>query len=423
MRLSPPHESGGLAAQRFECQPGGTVPSINSHDPCPADRPGRIAGGNERDHQTSGAALIRHCHRLINRRSLAVTGQIALIACLVEPTVARTLRVGVSGSAPFVIQDPLGDGLSGISIDVWRRVAEANDLPYDFIRQSSTDAGIAAVEAKKIDVLIGPVSVTASRLARPEVDFTQPYFIGRTGVLLPLQRANLSSRLQVLFGRAVISSVLMLGSVLLVVGTFIWLVEHRQNPEHFPPRPLPGIASGMWFALVTLTTVGYGDKAPITRTGRSITAAWMVMSLVAVSTLTAGLASAFTVLLSGSTQEKVKDPGELALLRVAAVNGTSGMELAERRKLRIVAAESLDKGIEAVLNNTADALIFDRPALRYHLKLNPDLAVRVAPFTLAEETYGFVLRWDDRLRTPLDVSILKLQRQGLVEAMVNVLMN
>ena len=356
--------------------------------------------------------MIRHCHWLINRRSLIVTGLIALVACLGEPTVARTLRVGVSGSEPFVIQDPVGDGLSGISIDVWRRVAEANDLPYDFIRQSSIDAGIAAVEAKKLDVLIGPVSITASRLARPEVDFTQPYYFDRAGVLLPLQRANLSSRLQVLFGWAVVSSILVLGSVLLVVGTFIWLVEHRQNPEQFPPQPLPGIANGMWFALVTLTTVGYGDKAPITRIGRGITSAWMVMSLVAVSTLTAGLASAFTVLLSGSSQEQIKDPSALAQVRVAAVNGTSGMELSERLGLRIVATESLDKGVETVLNDKADALIFDRPALRYHLKLNPDLAVRVAPFTLAEETYGFVLRWDDPLRTPLDVSILKLQRQG-----------
>ena len=367
--------------------------------------------------------MIRHYHWLINRRSLIITGLIALVACLGEPTVARTLRVGVSGSAPFVIQDPVGDGLSGISIDVWRRVAEANDLPYDFIRQSSIDAGIAAVEAKNLDVLIGPVSITASRLARPEVDFTQPYYFDRAGVLLPLQRANLSSRLQVLFGWAVVSSILVLGSVLLVVGTFIWLVEHRQNPEQFPPQPLPGIANGMWFALVTLTTVGYGDKAPITRIGRGITSAWMVMSLVAVSTLTAGLASAFTVLLSGSSQEQIKDPSALAQVRVAAVNGTSGMELSERLGLRIVATESLDKGVEAVLNDKADALIFDRPALRYHLKLNPDLAARVAPFTLAEETYGFVLRWDDPLRTPLDVSILKLQRQGQVEAMVNALLD
>ena len=215
--------------------------------------------------------MIGHCHWLINRRSLIVTGLIALVACLGEPTVARTLRVGVSGSEPFVIQDPVGDGLSGISIDVWRRVAEANDLPYDLIRQSSIDAGIAAVETKKLDVLIGPVSVTASRLARPEVDFTQPYYIDRAGVLLPLQRANLSSRLQVLFGWAVVSSILVLVSVLLVVGTFIWLVEHRHNPEQFPPQPLPGIANGMWFALVTLTTVGYGDIVPVNNDERIFT--------------------------------------------------------------------------------------------------------------------------------------------------------
>lgn len=367
--------------------------------------------------------MIRNRRSLFNGRSLIATGLIALFACAGGPLAARILRVGVSGSAPFVIEDPVGDGLSGISIDVWRRVAEANDLPYDFFRQDSADAGIAAVEANAIDVLIGPVSVTASRLARPEVDFTQPYYIDRAGVLLPRQRANLSSRLQVLFGRAVISSILVMFSVLLVVGTFIWLAEHRQNPEQFPPKPLPGITNGMWFALVTLTTVGYGDKAPITRLGRGVTAAWMVISLVAVSTLTAGLASAFTVLLSGSTRDNIKDPRELSRLRVAAVNGTSGMELARRRKLRIVPMDSLEKGVEAVLTDTADALIFDRPALRYHLKLNPDLAVDVAPFTVAEETYGFVLRTDDPLRTPLDVSILKLQREGQVEAMVDALLD
>ena len=396
---------------------------MSTHDPCIADRPGGISHGDERDRQALGAALIRNRRSLFNGRSLIATGLIALFACAGGPLAARILRVGVSGSAPFVIEDPVGDGLSGISIDVWRRVAEANDLPYDFFRQDSADAGIAAVEANAIDVLIGPVSVTASRLARPEVDFTQPYYIDRAGVLLPRQRANLSSRLQVLFGRAVISSILVMFSVLLVVGTFIWLAEHRQNPEQFPPKPLPGITNGMWFALVTLTTVGYGDKAPITRLGRGVTAAWMVISLVAISTLTAGLASAFTVLLSGSTRDNIKDPRELSRLRVAAVNGTSGMELARRRKLRIVPMDSLEKGVEAVLTDTADALIFDRPALRYHLKLNPDLAVDVAPFTVAEETYGFVLRTDDPLRTPLDVSILKLQREGQVEAMVDALLD
>lgn len=357
------------------------------------------------------------------RRVIAAIGLIAACIAIGAPSLARTLRVGVAGSEPFVIEDAVGEGLSGISIDVWRRVAEANDLTYDYIRQDSADAGIAALEANTIDVLVGPVSVTARRLARPQVDFTQPYYIDRASVLLPRQKANLGSRLQVLFGWAVMSSHLVLLVVLLVVGASIWLVEHRSNPEQFPAKPLPGIANGMWFALVTLTTVGYGDKAPVTRIGRGITAAWMVISLVAISTLTAGLASAFTVLLSGSTEERISDPRELGGLRVAAVKGTSGMELAERRNLRIVTAESLESGVAAVIDKKADALIFDRPALRYHLKLNPDLPVEVAPFSLAEETYGFVLRWADPLRTPLDVSILKLQREGQVETLANRLLD
>ena len=76
-----------------------------------------------------------------------------------------------------------------------------------------------------------------------------------------------------------------------------------------------------------------------------------------------------------------------------------------------------------MVNQQADALIFDRPAIRYHLKNNPDLALRLAPFTLSEETYGFVIKPDSPLRSPMDVSILKLQRQGKVAAIANRLLD
>ena len=47
----------------------------------------------------------------------------------------------------------------------------------------------------------------------------------------------------------------------------------------------------------------------------------------------------------------------------------------------------------------------------------------ISPFTLSEETYGFVIKPDSPLRTPMDVSILKLQRQGKVEAIANRLLD
>ena len=333
------------------------------------------------------------------------------------PLQANELRVGISGSAPFVIQD--GDSTSGISLDIWRRVAEDNNYSYELIPQPSPKAGIEAVDEGEIDVLVGPISITSGRLAMPGVDFTQPYYLGKSGVLLPMRPPSILSRVQVFFGWAVISSVLVLISVLLLVGSLIWLAERNRNSEQFPRDWLPGISSGMWFALVTLTTVGYGDKAPITRTGRSITGAWMVISLIAVSSLTASLASAFTLFLSGATETAINTPQQLSGRRVAVVEGTDGMELAENRDMRVVPAPSIDSAIELVLSQKADALIFDRHSIRYNLKQNPDLAVRLAPFTLSDETYGFVLKPTSPLRTPMGVSILKLQQSGEAEAIAN----
>ena len=71
-------------------------------------------------------------------------------------------------------------------------------------------------------------------------------------------------------GLAVLSSILILTTVLPAMGSLVWLAERRTNSEQFPAEPISVIASGMWFALVTLTTVGYGDKAPITPVGRSL---------------------------------------------------------------------------------------------------------------------------------------------------------
>ena len=333
------------------------------------------------------------------------------------PLQANQLKVGFSGSAPFVIKD--GNHISGISLEIWRRVAEDNNLSYKLIPQPTPKAGIEAVDEGSIDVLVGPISITSRRLAIAGIDFTQPYFLSKEGILLPLKAPSLFSRVQVFFGWAVISSVLVLISVLLVVGSLIWMAERRKNSEQFPREWLPGISSGMWFALVTLTTVGYGDKAPVTRTGRGITGAWMVISLIAVSSLTASLASAFTLFLSGATEAAIDSPQQLSGRRVAVVEGTDGMELAENREMRIVPAPSLDSAVQSVLDRKADALIFDRHSLRYHLKQNPDLAVRIAPFTLADETYGFVLTPNSELRTRLGVSILKLQQSGGAEAIAD----
>ncbi len=83
--------------------------------------------------------------------------------------------------------------------------------------------------------------------------------------------------------------------MLLGVGTLLWLAERRDNPEQFPATPVRGIGNGVWLALVTMTTVGYGDRVPITTAGRVMAGVWMVIALISASSLTAGIATALTL--------------------------------------------------------------------------------------------------------------------------------
>ncbi len=49
----------------------------------------------------------------------------------------------------------------------------------------------------------------------------------------------------------------------------------------------------MWWAVVTVTTVGYGDKFPVTEGGRAVAIVLMLVGIGLIGTLTASVASFF----------------------------------------------------------------------------------------------------------------------------------
>jgi polar amino acid transport system substrate-binding protein len=44
---------------------------------------------------------------------------------------------------------------------------------------------------------------------------------------------------------------------LIISGHLIWLTERHENPHMFPPAYLDGVDDGIWWSLVTMTTVRY----------------------------------------------------------------------------------------------------------------------------------------------------------------------
>ncbi len=63
--------------------------------------------------------------------------------------------------------------------------------------------------------------------------------------------------------------------VLMVLSaSFMYFAEHQAQPEAFPDIP-----TSMWWSIVTLTTVGYGDVFPITTLGRIFAAVIAVLGI------------------------------------------------------------------------------------------------------------------------------------------------
>ena len=89
--------------------------------------------------------------------------------------------------------------------------------------------------------------------------------------------------------RAPIASVLILfGIVLMLAATAAHLLERVRQPDQF--GSLPG---AMWWAVVTLTTTGYGDVVPLTVGGKMIGATLMISGIIVLALMTGVLATGF----------------------------------------------------------------------------------------------------------------------------------
>jgi voltage-gated potassium channel len=77
-------------------------------------------------------------------------------------------------------------------------------------------------------------------------------------------------------------------TLVLVGGSFMALIE-----QDAPGSTITSVFDGIWWAFVTITTVGYGDEVPVTTSGRLLGMVVMAAGIAVWSVLTATIASRF----------------------------------------------------------------------------------------------------------------------------------
>jgi voltage-gated potassium channel len=127
-------------------------------------------------------------------------------------------------------------------------------------------------------------------LAGRPVRYVRANPLALAAVLFPPVRVIFSLRLaRSMFQRGHLTRFLLVAAVLVLNGAVaVYLFE-----RHAPHSNIHTLGEALWWSLVTVTTVGYGDYTPVTVDGRVTAVFIMVIGLLSLAVLTAQVASNF----------------------------------------------------------------------------------------------------------------------------------
>jgi ABC-type amino acid transport substrate-binding protein len=312
------------------------------------------------------------------------------------------LQVGTKIAPPFSMKDKEGQW-EGISIELWDLIAKRLHLKYQF-HEHTLKSLLDGVADKSLDVGIAAITITGDR--ETKFDFSHSYYTTGLSIAIPKKSsAGWWAVIKGLFSYKMFVIISALAFILFTIGTITWLVERRRNPENFHPNAIKGIASGIWWAAVTMTTVGYGDMTPKTLGGRVIALFWMFGSLLLVSSIIAGVASTLTV---AQMDHLISKPEDLARGKVASIQHSVSDHYLKERRIYPNYYANVHEGLLALKAKKVDAMVYDAPLLQYIIKekFSDDLMMSEALFE--NQNYGIALQEGSPLRESINRVMLEI---------------
>ena len=315
------------------------------------------------------------------------------------------LRVAVYDVPPYGYIDTDGS-ISGVSVDLWRRVTEQMEWSFRLIPTSDMETILSGLEQGRFDAAIGAITITPERAAR--VDFSYPAH--RSGVAIALRKETGPLFALVSYGTALseLSPLLVIiVAMLVVIGLVMWMIERRHHSAaEAPESAVVTLRDGLYWAVVTMTTVGYGDKTPKSTSGRLVAILWMFGSVVLVSLLS-------TSLVSRLTAERVETRDLAASIdlrgkKLAAVAQSSGAEYLDEQHLPYAKYKDLPEALDALASGKSDAVINSVGALQYFISRRYAKVLEVPQGLLAPAYMAIALPEHSPLKRSIDRALVKI---------------
>jgi len=321
--------------------------------------------------------------------------------------------VGISPFKPFVIITE--DTVEGFSIDLWREVARELKLEYHFLRSGGLGGALSDVVERRVDVAIGGLAINEER--EHKIDFTHSYFQTGLGILISKEHGlDIGSFLSSFF---TINKLTVIGFFLLFIivsGHVIWFVERRHRRaggrNSFSHSYFPGVVEGVYWAMVTASTVGYGDRVAQSWPGRLLSILLIIIALPFFALFIATLSSSITV---EKLRTTIGGPQDLIERRVGVLDGSTSHDYMRKMNALVYAFDRIEDAYKWLIGGRLDAVVYDRPNLQFYAQHEGKGKVTVVGRTFAPQNYGMAVPPESPLREKLNRVLLAMQENGTLE--------
>ncbi len=324
---------------------------------------------------------------------------------------AKTLQVAIKPAKPFAYEE---DGKwKGLSVELWESIARKNKWQFQWVPTKTVPEALSAVQAGKVDVAIGALSITEER--EQILDFSQPFFESGLQIAAPAASTGTIWRaLDGLLTPELLGGLAGIVACLVFVSWLLWLLERKRNEESFPQPLGSGMKEAMWWSTNILIAGGCENKTPEGTPGRLVAVLWMLGGIAFTSYITAVFTSTLTVDRMNTTINSVDD---LKSIRVATVKGSSSEAFLNKQNVSTLPEADVDAAMQALVDKKAGAVVYDAPLIRYwlttHEQFKDKLGLVGSPFS--RQHYGFAMPIDSPLRKSVNTAMLELRGEGYLE--------
>lgn len=322
-----------------------------------------------------------------------------------------TLSVAARALPPFVIYE--NGAYSGFEVELIRLLAADLGMEAEIYGVDTVAKQIDDIRRGVADVALGGTAVTGHR--EQDIDFSLPVLDSGLSILTTADSSrSIGDRIATFFTAIASSDLPWLLAVfalaVLVAAHLIWLLERRHNPDFSVPYR-SGIWDSFYWSVVTMSTVGYGDKVARGTRGRVFALLWIALGTLVFASFTATIASSLAV---SELQSEISGPADLVGRRVATVKHSAGESYLPSIGVGPVVVDDIEGAYELLADGEVEAVVFDAPVLHYYVSHRSGGDFVTVGSDFRRVRYGLMIDENNpELRERLNLSLLDLMESGI----------